>query len=198
VEDNLSVATQNLIHQQGTLSDQDHILRGLETRLDCVQDHLGATPIELSSEFEAPTLNGQVALLADKLSLFEGLKNSSEPQVMEIQVQKWVDKWLTTQDITTRLRGRDSFTLECETFLGSLVTTIQGQATEKATLAAQMASQIQASATRRMSQPADSFSRLSSLAEGLVGLLQSVARLKRKQTNCLPTWLLWCKPCNSK
>jgi FtsZ-binding cell division protein ZapB len=169
VEDSLSVATQNLIHQRGTLLDQDHILRGLEARLDCVQDHLGATPIGLSSEFEAPTLNGRVALLADKFSLFEGLRNPPEPQVTEFQVQKWVDKWLTTHDITTRLRGWDSFTSECETFLGSLVTTIQGQATEIAALAAQFASEIQASATRTMPQPADAFSRFSSLSQGLRG-----------------------------
>jgi hypothetical protein len=54
-EDSLSAATHNLIHQQGTLLAQDKILRGLKARLDNVQDHLGVTPVGLSSDYEAPT-----------------------------------------------------------------------------------------------------------------------------------------------
>jgi hypothetical protein len=57
VEDSLSVVTHNLIHQWGALKDKNKVLQGLEARLNCVQDHLGLTPIGLSSKFKAPTLN---------------------------------------------------------------------------------------------------------------------------------------------
>jgi hypothetical protein len=85
-EDSLSVVTHNLIHQRGALEDQDKILRSLEARVDLVQDHLGTTPFGLSSDFEAPTLNGRVALLAEKFATLHGPSSPPELQITEPQV----------------------------------------------------------------------------------------------------------------
>jgi hypothetical protein len=76
-EDSMLAMTHNLIYQRGALMAQDKILRGLEARLDHVQDHLGVTPIRLSSDFEAPTIKGQVALLAGKSILPFGKSQKS-------------------------------------------------------------------------------------------------------------------------
>jgi hypothetical protein len=136
-EDSLSVVTQNLIYQRGALKDQDKTLRGLETRLDCVQDHLGMTPNGMSFEFEPPTLNGRVALLADKFASWEGLGKPAEPQVLERQVQEWINKGWSAHKIHHWLRSWDSFTVECESFLGNMISAIRVQTTNIAMLMAQ-------------------------------------------------------------
>jgi hypothetical protein len=80
-EASLSVVTQNLNYQWGALKDQDKILRGLEARLDHVQDHLGIISIELSLDFKAPTLNARVALLAETFSSLENPENPANAQM---------------------------------------------------------------------------------------------------------------------
>jgi hypothetical protein len=164
-EDCLSSVTHNLIHQRGALEDQDKILRGLEVRLDCVQNHLGATPLGLSSEFEAPTLNGRVALLADRFVTLED-KPSASP-ILESQAVDWMNKWWGTHVIHQRLRGWETFTTECETFLSSMVSTIHIQAGDISALAAQMSGLIEESATRTPFESTDPLSRFASLTRGL-------------------------------
>jgi hypothetical protein len=102
-EESLATATHNLIRQRGTLQDQDKILRGLEARLDCVQDHLGTTHLGLSSEFEAPTLNGRVALLADQSVTLDVKPTVSS--ISESQVLDWINNWWGAHEIQQRLRG---------------------------------------------------------------------------------------------
>jgi hypothetical protein len=166
-EESLSLVTHNLIHQRGTLQDQDKILRGLEVRLDSLQDHLGATPLGLSSEFEAPTLNGRVALLADRFVLLENTPSVSP--ILEPQVLDWINNWWGAHEIHRHLRGWETFTTECAAFLSSMVTTIHVQAGDVAALAAQMSGLIQESAKRMPSQPTDPLSRFASLTQGLRG-----------------------------
>jgi hypothetical protein len=132
----LATATHSLIRQRGTLQDQDKILRGLEARLNCVQDHLGTTPLGLSSDIEAPTFNRRVALLADK-----SVTLNVKPTVLsnlETQVLDWINCWWGAHAIQQRLRGWETFTPECEAFLSSMVGTIQAQAVEITDLASQM------------------------------------------------------------
>ena len=57
VETGLESATHNLIQQGAIVSGYDKIMRGLESQLDTVQDQLGAVPLGLLAECEAPTLN---------------------------------------------------------------------------------------------------------------------------------------------
>jgi hypothetical protein len=166
VEDSLSAVTQNLIHQRGTQKDQDMILQRLEARLDHVQDHLGVTPVGLSSNFEAPTLNGRVALLAEK---FSSVNIPEAPQMSETQVLQTVNNWWASHETKDRMLGWDAFATDCEAFLGSMVSTIQSQTSDISSLARQLASAVQASATRLPYQPADSQLRFTSLAQGLRG-----------------------------
>jgi hypothetical protein len=58
VETGLEDVTHNLIEQRSVLKDQDTIVRGLESKLDTEQDHLGATPLGLLDKFEVSTVNG--------------------------------------------------------------------------------------------------------------------------------------------
>jgi hypothetical protein len=184
-EEGLSSVTHNLIHQRGTLQDQDKILRGLEVRLDCVQDHLGATPLGLSSEFEAPTLNGRVALLADRFVMLDD--KPAVTQITESQVVDWVNKWWGPHEIHRRLRGWETFTTECETFLSSMVSTINVQAGDIAALAAQMSGLIQDSATRMPVQPADPLSRFASLSQGLrTGLAGGASTSAETSSDSMP------------
>jgi hypothetical protein len=55
VETGLELATHNLILYRTVMDNHDIIMRGLESRLDTVQDQMGATPLSLSAEFEAST-----------------------------------------------------------------------------------------------------------------------------------------------
>jgi hypothetical protein len=123
VETGLEVATHNLIQQRAVLKDQDTIVRGLESRLDTVQDHLGATPLGLSDEFEAPTVNGRVAVLAERIStLHSAQANLSEPQVLN-----WVNQWWGKSDMKLKIAKSDDFSNDCEAFLTSLVTSFKSQ-----------------------------------------------------------------------
>jgi hypothetical protein len=80
----LESATHNLIQHWSVMTDQDKIMRGLESQLDTVQDQLGAIPLGLTSEFEAPTLNSRVSVLAEQISSLDvaASSNISEPQVL--------------------------------------------------------------------------------------------------------------------
>jgi hypothetical protein len=181
-EDSLSAATHNLIHQRGTLLAQDKILRGLEARLDHVQDHLEVTPVGLSSDFEAPTLNGRVALLAGKFSLLEIPDFPVAVQTTEVQVLETVNKWWATHELPRCLDAFDSFNSDCESFLGSMVSSIQRQSTDIAGLASQMAKLIQESAKPLITNPTDPLSRFSSLAQGLRGVLPTATASAQSQS----------------
>jgi hypothetical protein len=142
-------------------------LRGSEARLDCVQDHLGTTPLGLSSEFEAPALNGRVALLADKFFTLD--VNSTVSSISESQVLDWINNWWGAHEIQQCLRGWETFTPECDAFLSSMVATIQAQAVEITDLASQMSGLVRASGRSLPAQPSNPLSRLASLPQGLQG-----------------------------
>jgi hypothetical protein len=163
-EESLSVMTHNLIHQRDTLKEQDSFLRVLEVCLDLLQDHLGTTPFGLSSDFEAPTLNGRVALLADKFVPFDGSKTSTEPRVTEVEVLKWVNRWWSSFDLITRMREIESFLKDCESFLGNMVASIHAHTTDISTIATQVAEVVKASTARTPVQPSEPLSRFSSMA----------------------------------
>jgi hypothetical protein len=61
-ETGLESATQNLIQQGAIMNGHYKIMIGLESRIDMVQDQLGANPQGLSTEFQAPTVNGRIQL----------------------------------------------------------------------------------------------------------------------------------------
>jgi hypothetical protein len=134
-----------------------------------VQDHSGTTPLGLSSDFEAPTLNGRVALLADKFATLHGPSSPPEPQIMEPQVVEWLNRWWTSQAVSDCTSGWAAFNKECESFLGSMVASIQTQAGEISTLASEMAALVQSSTTKAHTQPADPILRFPALAQGLQG-----------------------------
>jgi hypothetical protein len=102
VESGLEATTNKLIQNRSIIKDQDRILRGLELRLDTVQDQVGEIPLGLSAEFTAPTLNGRVALIAETVSLLKptGTHNS------ETQVTGWVNSWWLKQDAYSGTGGR--------------------------------------------------------------------------------------------
>jgi hypothetical protein len=124
VETGLESATHNLIQHRTVMTDQDKIMRGIESRLDTVQDQLGATPLGLTSEFEAPTLNGRVSVLAERIS---SLNVAAAANVSEPQVVSWVNQWWTKSDMRSQISKADDFAIECEAFLTTLVSTIKVQ-----------------------------------------------------------------------
>jgi hypothetical protein len=70
----LESASLNLIQDRTIIKDQETILRGLKARLDTVQDQVGETPLGLSAEFVAPTLNGHVAIILAEKEKVSSLK----------------------------------------------------------------------------------------------------------------------------
>jgi hypothetical protein len=126
VETGLEAASLNLIQDRTIIKDQDKILRGLEARLDTVQDQVGETPLGLSSEFVAPTLNGRVAILAEKVSsLKPATVNLSETQVLT-----WVNSWWNRSGNQVQIKKANNFSAGCEQFLTSLVSSFQKQSNE--------------------------------------------------------------------
>jgi hypothetical protein len=130
VETGLETATQNLIHQETVMKGHDKIMRGLESRLDTVQDQLGAIPLGLSHEYEAPTLNGCVAVLVERISSLNSMSaNLTEPQVMS-----WVHHWWLKSDMSPKITKAEKFAVDCESFLTTLVSTIKKQTGDVSTL----------------------------------------------------------------
>ena len=135
IETGLEAATHSLIENRTIIKAQDKILRGLESRLDTVQDQVGETPLGLSAEFEAPTLNGQVAILAEKVS---SLKPASV-NLSETQVLTWVNSWWNKTENKKKFKAAEDFSKDCGTFLTSLVSSFQTQATAVQTQANELA-----------------------------------------------------------
>jgi hypothetical protein len=125
-----SPATHNLIQNRTIIKDQDKSLRGLESRLDTVQDQVGETPLGLAWEFDAPTLNSRVDILAEKVSTLKPAEI-----LLETQVLSWVDAWWAKSALPAKIKAADDFLAECEIFLTSLVTSFQKQAGEVSSLA---------------------------------------------------------------
>jgi hypothetical protein len=130
VETGLEATTNNLIQNRSIIKDQDKILRGLESRLDTVQDQVGEIPLGLSTEFVAPTLNGRVALIAEKVSFLK--PNGS--QTSETQVLTWVRSWWKKEPAQDNIAAVQVFSKDCENFLASLVSSFQKQASEVSSL----------------------------------------------------------------
>ena len=91
-----------------------------------VQDQVGKTLLVLSAEFMAPTLNGRVAILAEKVS---SLKPTTV-NLSETQVLTWVNSWWSRSGNHVQVKKADDFLAGCETFLTSLVPSFQKQANE--------------------------------------------------------------------
>jgi hypothetical protein len=134
VESGLETTTHNLIQNRAIIKEQDRILRGLESRLDTVQDQAGEIPLGLSSDFEAPTLNGQMAIIAEKVS---SLKPTGV-NILETQVVSWVNAWWSKGTEKVKIKAAESFLMERKSFLSSLVTSFQNQSKEVAALAAKV------------------------------------------------------------
>jgi hypothetical protein len=134
VETGLESASLNLIQDRTIIKDQDKILRGLEARLDTVQDQVGETPLGLSAEFVAPTLNGRVAILAEKVS---SLKPSTV-NLSETQVVTWVNSWWSRSGNQVQIKKANDFSTGCEQFLTSLVSSFQKQSNEVIILGAKI------------------------------------------------------------
>lgn len=130
LEIGLETTTNNLIENRVVIKDQDKVLRGVESRLDTIQDQVGESSLGFSWEFDAPTLNGRVAMLAEKLSAHKPAVNISETQVLS-----WVESWWTKSALPAKLKTAEEFSNDCESFLTSLVTSFQQQAGEVASLA---------------------------------------------------------------
>jgi hypothetical protein len=122
----------------------------------------------LSAEFNAPTLNGRAALLAEKNVLLKGKPSARTPAVSESQVVIWVNQWWGNHKIQQYLAGWETYTMECEAFLGKIVSRITAQAVNIADLAVQMSSSlVQALAQRILSPLAGLLSLFASLSQGL-------------------------------
>jgi hypothetical protein len=157
IETGLESATKNLIHQASIMTTNDKVIIGLESRLNMVQDQLGDIPKGQSVEFEAPTLNGRFAVLADRFqslraadfSTFEVAflpKRHESLRVVEIisetQVIAWVNDWWTNSDMETKIAKADLFADECGFFLPSLVSNVMAQGKKVQKLTAANASRI--------------------------------------------------------
>jgi hypothetical protein len=80
----------------------------------------------LSDEFEAPTVNGQVAVLAEQISSLSSMQvNLSKPQVLS-----WVNQWWVKSDMQLKITKADDFLNDCEAFFTSLVTSFKTRAGE--------------------------------------------------------------------
>jgi hypothetical protein len=134
VETGLESATHNLIQNRTIIKDQDKILRGLESRLDTVQDQLRETPLGLSADYVAPTLNGRVAILSEKVTTLK----ASAPAISQPQVVKWVEEWWASSSSPMKIAAADDFPRGCETFLTTLVGSIQKQSGEMSKLVARV------------------------------------------------------------
>ena len=121
LETGLETTSHNLIQNRTILKDQDKVLRGLESRLDTVEDQLGDIPLGLSSEFVAPTLNGRVAIIAEKVS---NMIPAVTP-ISETQVLSWVNLWWTSTATQVKVDAAEVFSQDCQAFLSSLVTSFQ-------------------------------------------------------------------------
>jgi hypothetical protein len=77
----------------------------------------------LLAEFEAPTLNGRVAILAEKVS---SLKPTTV-NLSETQVITWVDSWWKKSDNQKKFKVAEDFSKDCGAFLTSLVSSFQTQ-----------------------------------------------------------------------
>jgi hypothetical protein len=134
VESGLESATHNLILHRTVMDGHDSIMRGLESRLDTVQDQMGANPLGLSAEFEAPTLNGRVAVLAERISSFTPSSlNVSEPKVLAL-----VKQWWEKSEMKNQISHADEFSNACEVFLTELVTKVNDQVDKVTTLQTQV------------------------------------------------------------
>jgi hypothetical protein len=134
VEIGLEVTTDNLIQNRSFIKDQDRILRGLESRLDTVQDQIGEIPLGLSTEFVAPTLNGRLAFIAEKVSSLSLVRT----QIAEPQVLSWVNDWWTKKPIESKVDSSKAFEAGCEIFLTNLVSSFTKQGVEIAKLTSQV------------------------------------------------------------
>jgi hypothetical protein len=137
VETGLEATTNNLIQNRSIIKDQDKILRGLESRLDTVQDQVGQIPLGLSAEFVAPTLNGQVALIAEKVITALKPSGTGTP-VSQAQVTTWVNAWWSKMPTQAQVDDAQVFCKDCEKFLTSLVISFQKQSADVAALAAKV------------------------------------------------------------
>jgi hypothetical protein len=126
LESGLETTTDNLIKNRTILKDQDKILRGLESRLDTVQDQVGEIPLGLSTEFVAPTLNGRMAIIAEKVS---AMRPAGEI-ISETHVVTWVNSWWSKKASQAKIDKAELFATDCEAFLTSLVTSFQKQSDE--------------------------------------------------------------------
>jgi hypothetical protein len=135
LETGLESATHNLIQNRSIIKDQDKVLRGLESRLDTVQqDQVGDIPLGLSTEFAAPTLNGRVAIIAEKVVKMSPVLTP----ISETQVLSWVNAWWTKSATQDKLDAEEVFSKDCHSFLSSLVTSFQTQAGQVSALAAKV------------------------------------------------------------
>jgi hypothetical protein len=133
-ESGLETTTHNLIQNCSIIKDQDRVLRGLELRLDTVQDQVGESPLGLSMEFAAPTLNARVALIAETVS---SLKPTGA-HISETQVTGWVNSWWSKMPIQAQVVDSQAFCKDCEKFLSSLVLSFQKQSGDIAALASRV------------------------------------------------------------
>jgi hypothetical protein len=133
VETGLEAMTHNLIQNHSVIKDQDRVLRGIESRLDTVQDQVGETPLGLSVQFVAPTLNGRVAILAEEVSSLQKPGN-----LLETQVITWVNSWWKSSPSPRKIEASGKFSQDCEMFLTSLVTSFQKNASEVSALASKV------------------------------------------------------------
>jgi hypothetical protein len=151
VESGLETATHSLIQNRAIIKEQDRILRGLESRLDTVQVHVGEIPLGLSPDFETPTLNGRMAIIAEKVS---SLKPAGV-NILEMQVVSWVNAWWCKGTEKVKIKAAESFLMECKSFLSSLVTSIQNQSKEVAALAANVQGLTNGTTTKAATQTSD-------------------------------------------
>jgi hypothetical protein len=84
----------------------------------------------LSSEFVTPTLNGGVAILAEKVAF----EKPEAVNLSESQVLTWVDSWWNRSDKQGKINTAGDFSDGCDNFLTSLVASFQQQANEVAIL----------------------------------------------------------------
>ena len=87
----------------------------------------------------------------------------------EERILDQVSRWWAGHEMHPRSHALDSFIPDCESFLGSMICTIQTQSTDLAALSSQMAGFVRSSSrgTGNSTQPGDPMSRFSFLAQGL-------------------------------